>query len=122
MNTRSKRSLDIPDSSHVYPLRRQIEDNVNSGLSQRVHTDQISKEITLSLLQEGFRTLSEGIWWRILPLEESYDDIAVGMGIDWEDLLPLLINNGLLYTNKQRTDNKILISHNSWQSFTSLQS
>ena len=62
MNTRSKRSLDIPDSSYVYPLRRRIEDNVNSGLSQRVHTDQISKEITLSLLQEGFRTLSEGIW------------------------------------------------------------
>ena len=75
MNTRSKRSLDIPNSFPDYPLRRQIGDNVSNGAFQRVTQQQTPKEITLSLLHECFGTLNEGIWWRILPLEESYDDI-----------------------------------------------
>ena len=64
--------------------------------------------------------MNEGIWWRILPLalEDDYDDISVGMGIDWEDLLPLLINNGLLYSTKRTTACDYRISQDLWQSYT----
>ena len=72
----------------MYPLRRQTEDNITNGLSERIHATQTPKEITRSLLQRCLQTLNEGIWWRILPLEDGYDNISVGMGIDWEDLLP----------------------------------
>ena len=118
MKTRGKRSLDTADSSPMYPLRRPIENTISNGLSERVHSTQTAKEITMSLLQRCFSTLNEGIWWRILPLEDGYDDLSVGMGIDWEDLLPLLINCGLLYSTKRSTINNYLLSHNSWQSFT----
>ena len=92
MKTRGKRSLHTADSSPVNPLRRRTEDTISDGLSERVHWIQTAKEITMSLLERCFQTLNEGIWWRILPLEDGYDDISVGMGINWEDLLPLLIN------------------------------
>ena len=101
MNTRRKRSLDTADSSPMYPLGRRIEDNSTNNLSEEIHAISTPKEITTSLLQRCMDTLSEGIWWRILPLEDGYDDISVGMGIDWEDLLPLLINHGLLYSTKR---------------------
>ena len=38
--------------------------------------------------------------------------------MDWEDLLPLLINHGLLYSTKRNTACDYLLSHNLWQSFT----
>jgi len=82
MNTRRKRSLDTADSSPVNILRIQLEETITNGLSESVHRTQTPKEITRSLLQTCFRSLSEGIWWRILPLEDGYDDISVGMGID----------------------------------------
>ena len=118
MRLRGKRSLDITDSSPVHPLRRGGENNNTDGLSQRMHRTQTPKEITRSLLQTCMDTLSEGIWWRILPLEDGYDDISVGMGIDWEDLLPLLIHEGLLYSTKRSTACDYLVSRDSWQSFT----
>ena len=120
MRTRGKRSLDTTDSSPVHPLRRGGENNNTDGLSQRMHRTQTPKEITRSLLQTCMDTLSEGIWWRILPLEDGYDDISVGMGIDWEDLLPLLIHDGLLYSTKRSTACDYRVSRDSWQSLTVL--
>ena len=115
MNTRRKRSLDTADSSPANRLRRRSEETVTDGLSERVHQTQTPKEITRSLLQRCFQTLNEGIRWRILLLEDGYDDISVGMGIDWEDLLPLLINHGLLYSTKRSIDCDYCISRDSWQ-------
>ena len=31
--------------------------------------------------------MSTGIWWRILPIDDYYNDISVEMGVDYEDLL-----------------------------------
>ena len=118
MNTRRKRSLDTTDSSPVNPLRRRSEETVTDRLSERVHRTRTPKEITMSLLQRCFQTLNEGIWWRILPLEDGYDDISVGMGINWGDVLPLLINCSLLYSTKRSTDCDYCISRDSWQSYT----
>ena len=98
----------------MYRLGRRTEDNITNGLSERIHATQTTKEITSSLLQRCMDTLSEGIWWRILPLEDGYDNISVGMDIDWEDLLPLLIHYGLLYSTKRSTACDYLLPHNLW--------
>ena len=43
-------------------------------------------------------SLTEQIWWRILPVDEAYDNISVGIGLTWDNLLLLLVDNGLLFT------------------------
>ena len=63
-------------------------------------------------------TWNEGIWWRILPLEDGYDDISVGTGINWEDLLPLLIHDGLLYTTERTIACDYRVSRDKWESLT----
>ena len=115
MNTRRKRSLDTADSSPVNILRRRSEETITDGLSDNVHRTQTPREITRSLLQRCMDTLNEGIWWRILPLEDGYDDLSVGMGIDWEDLLPLLIHDGLLSTTERTIACDYRISRDKWQ-------
>ena len=47
--------------------------------------------------------------------EDGYDDLSVGMGIDWEDLLPLLIHNGLLDTTEQTIACDYRVSRDKWQ-------
>ena len=71
---------------------------------------------TMELIQLAFRNLSEGVWWRILPVEdELLDDIGVGIGLDdWEDLLPLLVHSGLLYTRMKTSVSRYYIDHYSW--------
>ena len=54
------------------------------------------------------------MWWRILPLEDGYDDISVGIGINWDDMLLLLIDSGLLFKTKRKTSNSYQIKHVKW--------
>ena len=57
-----------------------------------------------------FGILKEGIWWRVLPLDDRYDDIVAGIGINWQCLLPLLINSGLLFTKTIKSSKRYLVS------------
>ncbi|KAG7370138.1 hypothetical protein IV203_027884 [Nitzschia inconspicua] len=47
------------------------------------------------LVQHILAQAAHGYWYRILPLD-SYDDIAVGTGVEWQYLLPLLSKCSLL--------------------------
>ena len=117
MNTWSKRSLKTLHASGVLPLRN-VTNNSNPDLpSKRKHRRYELQEETMLLLRECFSKLSENVWWRILPVEDDFDDISVGMGIHWEDLLPLLLHTGLLYTEKRSTVNRYMLNHFQWQTF-----
>jgi hypothetical protein len=50
----------------------------------------------LDLLPRLFDRMKRGVWFRVLPTEDTFDDIYDAMNQDWDDLLPLLIDHGLL--------------------------
>jgi hypothetical protein len=38
----------------------------------------------------------KGVWFRVLPTEDPFDDICDAMNQNWEDFSPLLSHHGLL--------------------------
>ena len=58
------------------------------------------QEDTILCLQHCFDSLAKGIWWQMLSVDDNYDDISVGRGVNYEDLLSLMLHYGLLYTDK----------------------
>ena len=94
---RSKRKKSL-NGSLLYSSKRQRDKDTDNGGLQGMQQGMTAIEISTDLLQRCFGLLQEGIWWRILPIDHSYDDILVGIGIEWQYLLPLLINSKLLFT------------------------
>jgi hypothetical protein len=39
--------------------------------------------------------MKRGVWFRVLPIVDTFDDICDAMNQDWVDFLPLLIDHGL---------------------------
>ena len=102
-----------------YPLKRRKDNNNGNGRSKRMAQPPTATEVSKALLLECFGTLKEGIWWRMLPLDDMYDDIVCGIGIDWQYLLPLLINSGLLFTKTIKSSKRYLVSRDLWNDTTS---
>ena len=117
MRTRSRKSFDTSNAAMNYISKRTKQNNINNKVFENVGRSSTVEEKTSSCLQRCFAALSEGIWWRVLPLEDDFDDICVDIGVDWDDLLPFLLHYGLLYTEKRQTFNEYLISSSMWQDF-----
>ena len=97
MNTPSKRSLMTLHASAVLPLK-DVTTNSNLYLpSIREHHRYELQEETMLLLRECFSK-------------------SVGMGIHWEDLLPLLLCIGL-FAEKRSTVNRYMLNHFQSQAF-----
>ena len=73
----------------------------------------------MSLLNAAFLELTKGLWWQVLPLgdDDEADHIAAGIGIEWANLLPFLLNNGLVYTQIRSTVNCYLVSKQTRKTF-----
>ena len=81
MTRRSKRlSTTTSSDGTPAPKKRLGYDGKMTELNQQ--------EKSRDLIKQCLCKLEEGIWWRILPVEEKYDDISVGVGVDWGDMLP----------------------------------
>ena len=101
-----------------YPFKRQKDDNNGNGILRRIIQAPTVTEVSKALLQQCFGILKERIWWRVLPLDDRYDDIGSGIGIDWEYLLPLLISSGLLFTKTIKSSKRYLVSRDLWNDTT----
>lgn len=75
--------------------RRQRDDTKDNDSSQWLHQALAAKEISTDLLQRCFQSLQEQIWWRIVSLDDSYDDIPVGIGIKWNYILMIVTTHQL---------------------------
>ena len=73
----------------------------------------------MSFLTRVLNRISLGVWWRILPIndEDDHESIAFGTGVLWENLLPLLMNNGLVYSGLRSTVNTYIVSEPTWKTF-----
>ena len=114
---RSKRKKSLNERRN-YPLKRRKDNNNGNDRSKRVVQPSTATEVSKALLLECFGTLKEGIWWRVLPLDDMYDDIVSGIGIDWQYLLPLLISSDLLFTKIIKSSKRYLVSRDLWNDTT----
>ena len=46
---------------------------------------------------------------------DGYDDISVGTGIEWDDLLPLLMDDGFLKVTERRTKAQYQFCNERWE-------
>ena len=58
-----------------YPFKRQKDGNNGNGILRRIIPAPTVREVSKALLQQCFGVLKEGIWWRVLPLDDMYDDM-----------------------------------------------
>ena len=70
---RSKQKKSLNEQGD-YPLKRRKDNNNGNDRSERVVQPPTATEVSKTLLLECFGTLKEGIWWRVLPLDDMYDD------------------------------------------------
>ena len=111
----SRHNKRTSNDGRTYPFKKLKGNNNSSSHTDVVRPILSPKEITASLLQQCFKCLCTRIWWRLLPLQDGFDDISVGMGIQWDDLLPLLVDYGLLLTK----GGKYQFNPNKWDSLVS---
>ena len=75
----------------------------------------------LELLPRLFDRMKRGVWFRVLPTEDTFDDICDAMNQDWEDLLPLLIDHGLLACDIRDDVKNYMFKINTWELFQTTQ-
>jgi len=116
MAQRSHRISKISHAASGRPSKR----SKRRGGGDSIRTNSTpEEESSSSLLIKCFDRLKTGVWWRILPTEDEdeYDDVSVGIGINWEHLLPLLMDSGLLKVDKHNRTDSYVVSHDTWTTF-----
>ena len=71
-------------------------------------------EACFSLMTRVLVASNNGHWYRILPKDGVYDDIASLTGIDWENLLPLMLEIGLVRCGMGSTVKSYHVCHGQW--------
>jgi hypothetical protein len=70
--------------------------------------------------QGSFERMARGVWLRVLPKEDTVDDICSAMHQDWEELLPLLIVHGLLACDVSDDVKNYTFKKNAWERFQTM--
>jgi hypothetical protein len=91
--TRSLRSR-TPSTCAV--LKRKAEDPPMSALTKNRTANAENDDFRANLLTRLFDRMVRGIWLRVLPTDDDFDDVSSAMKQDWEDLLPLLVEHNMI--------------------------
>jgi hypothetical protein len=91
-----------------------------SGQSENRSKRQRKDDPTPDLLPRLFDRMKRGVWFCILPTEDTFDDICDGMNQDWEDLLPFLIEHGLLACDVRDDVKNYKIKFKTWETFETM--
>ena len=86
--TRSLRSR-TPSTCAV--LKRKAEDPWMSALTKNCTANAKNDDFRANLLTRLFDRMVRGIWLRVLPTDDDFDDVSSAMKQDWDDLLHLLV-------------------------------
>jgi hypothetical protein len=90
------RSLRSPSSSHCGNLKRTAEEPLTRSTKKCPTAREEIMDPMLNLLVHIFDGIDRGVWVRILPNDDTIDDLCTATNQKWEDLLPLLIKTGLI--------------------------
>jgi hypothetical protein len=90
------RSLRSKTPSTCAVLKRKAEDPPMSALTKNRTANAENDDFRANLLTRLFDRMVRGIWLRVLPTDDDFDDVSSAMKQDWDDLLPLLIEHNLI--------------------------
>ena len=96
MTDRSTRRRAACNQAFTHENDRDTLKNTRTCQVDFVSNTKYDYEDILNLAIAVFRTLPRNFWWKVLPDEEEDDDLSVGTGRPWKDLLPLLYEAKLL--------------------------
>lgn len=111
------RSLRSRPPSFGAPIKEKAEDLPMSGTSKYSTKRPRNDDPPLDLLPRLFGRMKRGVWFRVLPTEDTLDDICDALHQEWEDLLPLLIDYGLLACNVSDDVKNYTFKINTWEKF-----
>jgi len=103
--------------SNVAVYEEKAEDPPMTGQASDGNKRQRKDDPPLELLPRLFDRMKRGVWFRVLPTEDTFDDICDAMNQDWEDLLPLLIDHGLLACDIRDDVKNYTFKINTWNRF-----
>jgi hypothetical protein len=75
-------------------LRRRQEDLHESVQSKNIPKRQRKDDPLLDLIPRLFDRMKRGVWFRVLPIDNTFNDVCLAMNQEWEDVLQLLIDHG----------------------------
>jgi len=90
------RSLRSPAACHCGNLKRTAEEPLTRSTKKCPTAREEITDPMLNLLVRIFDGIDRGVWVRILPNDDTIDDLCTATNQKWEDLLPLLIKTGLI--------------------------
>jgi hypothetical protein len=90
------RSLRSKTPSTCAVLKRKAEDPPMSALPKNRTANAENDDFRANLLTRLFDRMVRGIWLRVLPTDDDFDDVSSAMKQDWNDLLPLLVERNLI--------------------------
>ena len=70
--------------------------------------------VSFSLLATLFCRSIEGFWFRILSSDDGFDDICTATGLPWQDLLPLLMDVGVIVDKTTSVVKRFRVVHKQW--------
>jgi hypothetical protein len=86
-------------------------DQSAAGTTERI----VGGDNITALVDSVFGNLREGIWWRVLPIEGTNDDICTGTGQAWDVLLPLLLERDFIRVHGEPTLSGYQFRKRSWE-------
>ena len=95
--------------SHTQKRRKQIETLLKGN--QRGQTQQ---QVSFSLLTTLFCRSISGLWFRVLPSDDGFNDICTATGLEWRYILPLLMDVGLIVDRTTSVVKNFDIVHKQW--------
>jgi hypothetical protein len=72
------------------------------------------REVCFHLLKQLFNLAPQGYWFRILPVDDGFDDISMALGVEWRFLLPLLISCGLINVEVTSVVKNFTVNKTQW--------
>lgn len=112
-----KRSSNTSNGQETAQDQKKARKSLKEQLSNVEKQNENQHRVSIALMQVFLTRLPTGTWWRILPLDEEFgsDDMCFAANQSWEDVLPLLIDAGLVQSKEVSTAIEYHISRDSWQ-------
>ena len=116
----TRRSFTSCSPSYLDRAKRQKGIASMNPTSPGVQTKINFNEVITRILKAIFLSAKRNYWYQILPSDGSFFDITDSTGLEWEDLLPLLVQAGLVTFSVSSVVKSAKIVHSQWDEMATL--
>ena len=111
---KSRRSSQVKQQNPVDAFEERKRQRVLGVQAAGIHRLGRGTVECFSVLERLFFHATQGIWFRILPIDDHDDDICHGLGVEWRYLLPLLTKCGLIKSKTTSVVKDVHVGTRQW--------